>query len=296
MQTIKECVYTFSADNKPVATVKSGDIAVFQTKDCFSDQITSESQLVTTLDFTKMNPATGPVFIEGAQPGDVVKVEILDIQCAEMGTTTTLPEIGPLADHCETRTKRIPVLNGKATFNDITFPVNTMIGVIGVAPAPGSSVPCGYPGSHGGNLDCKLATKGNTLYFPVRVPGALFQLGDLHAVMGDGELCGTGLEITGVVMIRLSIIKNTPLEWPLLETPTTWYTMASATEYRDALRNASIQMQSLVAKATGWDPTDAYLYMSLRADAEICQGCKPCEVDTIVRLGVPKADMKGKMI
>ena len=117
-----------------------------------------------------------------------------------------------------------------------------MIGVIGVAPEKGKSVPCGYPGSHGGNLDCKLMVKGNTAYFPVRVEGGLVQM------------------------------------------------------YEEALRHASVQMQGLVAAATGWDATDAYLYMSLRGDLEVCQACKPCEVDLIVRLGVPKADMKRPLV
>lgn len=171
-----------------------------------------------------------------------------------------------------------------------------MIGVIGVAPEKGKSVPCGYPGSHGGNLDCKLMVKGNTAYFPVRVEGGLVQMGDMHAVMGDSELCGTGLEINGTVIARVSVIKNCPLEWPVLETADTWYTMASAAGYEEALRYASVQMQGLVAAATGWDATDAYLYMSLRGDLEVCQACKPCEVDLIVRLGVPKADMKRPLV
>lgn len=204
--------------------------------------------------------------------------------------------LGPLWDKCETRTKRIPIENGKAVFNDVTFPINPMIGVIGVAPEKGKSVPCGYPGSHGGNLDCKLMVKGNTAYFPVRVEGGLVQMGDMHAVMGDSELCGTGLEINGTVIARVSVIKNCPLEWPVLETADTWYTMASAAGYEEALRHASVQMQSLVAAATGWDATDAYLYMSLRGDLEVCQACKPCEVDLIVRLGVPKADMKRPLV
>ena len=176
------------------------------------------------------------------------------------------------------------------------IPVDHMIGVIGVAPEKGKSVPCGYPGSHGGNLDCKLMVKGNTAYFPVRVEGGLVQMGDMHAVMGDSELCGTGLEINGTVIARVSVIKNCPLEWPVLETADTWYTMASAAGYEEALRHASVQMQDLVAAATGWDATDAYLYMSLRGDLEVCQACKPCEVDLIVRLGVPKADMKRPLV
>lgn len=104
--------------------------------------------------------------MEGAKPADVIKVELLDILCDSIGTTTTLPAIGPLHDRCETRTKRIPVEGGKARFNDIEFPINTMIGVIGCAPEAGKSVPCGFPGSHGGNLDCKLMVKGNTGLLP----------------------------------------------------------------------------------------------------------------------------------
>lgn len=300
MQKISECVYTFSADNKPLITIPSGDMVTFETQDCFSNQMHSESQLVTACDYSKMNPATGPVFVDNAEPGDVLKVELLDVQCANIGTTTTLPEIGPLWDKCETRTKRIPVKNGKASFNDIEFPINTMVGVIGVAPEAGKSEPCGFPGSHGGNLDCKLMVKGNTAYFPVRVKGALFQMGDLHAAMGDSELCGTGLEVQGTVIARITVIKQkalpVALDWPVLETPTMWYTLASAPDYPEALRSASIQMQSLVAKATGWDATDAYLYMSLRGDVETCQACKPCEVDLVIRLGVPKSDMKEKLL
>ena len=121
-------------------------------------------------------------------------------------------------------------------------------------------------------------------------------MGDMHAVRGDSERCGTGLEINGTVIARVSVIKNCPLEWPVLETADTWYTMASAAGYEEALRHASVQMQGLVAAATGWDATDAYLYMSLRGDLEICQACKPCEVDLIVRLGVPKADMKRPLV
>lgn len=242
MQYFDKVVYTFSADNEPTGTIDSGEIVIFRTQDCFSNQMHSESQLVTSCDYSKMNPATGPLFVRDAQPGDVIKVELLDVQCDTVGTTTTLPKIGPLWDKCETRTKRIPIENGKAVFNDVTFPINPMIGVIGVAPEKGKSVPCGYPGSHGGNLDCKLMVKGNTAYFPVRVEGGLVQM------------------------------------------------------YEEALRHASVQMQGLVAAATGWDATDAYLYMSLRGDLEVCQACKPCEVDLIVRLGVPKADMKRPLV
>lgn len=144
MQYFDKVVYTFSADNEPTGTIDSGEIVIFRTQDCFSNQMHSESQLVTSCDYSKMNPATGPLFVRDAQPGDVIKVELLDVQCDTIGTTT-LPKIGPLWDKCETRTKRIPIENGKAVFNDVTFPINPMIGVIGVAPEKGKSVPCRLP-------------------------------------------------------------------------------------------------------------------------------------------------------
>ena len=124
MQYFDKVVYTFSVDKEPTGTIDSGEIVIFRTQDCFSNQMHSESQLVTSCDYSKMNPATGPLFVRDAQPGDVIKVELLDVQCDTIGTTTTLPKIGPLWDKCETRTKRIPIENGKAVFNDVTFPIN----------------------------------------------------------------------------------------------------------------------------------------------------------------------------
>ena len=288
---ITKYVYSFSPNNEPVETVKKGETLKFKTLDCFSNQIKSEEQLITTIDFDHVNPATGPVYVEGAEPGDVLVVDILDITISDQGVTTTLPEIGPLFDKVKTRTKIIPIKDGKAIFNDIEFPVNTMIGVIGVAPKE-ESIPCGHWGFHGGNMDNKRIIKGTRLYFPVNVPGALFQLGDLHATMGDGEICGTSIEIAGEVTVKLDVIKQFPTERPILETEDKWYTIANAVEYADALKLASEDMQKLIVKAYGWDATDAFLYMSIQGDIEICQGCKPSPGDMVVRFGVPKIDGK----
>ena len=96
MQYVDKVVYTFSAANAPIASIDSGEVVIFRTQDCFSNQMHSESQLVTNCDYSKMNPATGPLFVRDAHPGDVLKVELLDVQCDVIGTTTTLPKIGPL--------------------------------------------------------------------------------------------------------------------------------------------------------------------------------------------------------
>ena len=284
---IDQSVYAFSPDNPPFQTVQPGELLTFRTMDCFSNKIREASDLVCDFDYSQANPAAGPVFVAGAEPGDVLVVDILDIQVADRGVITTLPGCGPLHQEQETRTKVVPIRNGKALFNDIEFPIQPMVGVIGVAPGEGKVV-CGYPGQHGGNMDCKLITKGARLYFPVRTPGALLAMGDIHAAMGDGELCGTGIEIAGQIAVKTALIKQQPLEWPVLETADKWYVIACAAEYPTALRLASLEMQRLMGAAYGWDVTDCYLYLSVQGDVEICQACKPCSVDLILRLGVPK--------
>lgn len=291
-------LFSFDRDLEPVLTVKSGETVRIRTKDCFSNQLTGPQDTMDDLDWDAINPATGPVFVEGAKAGGSLKVRIENIEFDDQTCSATGQDEGVCGNRfTEWATHYCKIQGNTLAWDErLNIPLRPMIGVIGVAPEKGKSVPCGYPGSHGGNLDCKLMVKGNTAYFPVRVEGGLVQMGDMHAVMGDSELCGTGLEINGTVIARVSVIKNCPLEWPVLETADTWYTMASAAGYEEALRHASVQMQGLVAAATGWDATDAYLYMSLRGDLEICQACKPCEVDLIVRLGVPKADMKRPLV
>lgn len=285
---IEKYVYTFCQSNPPVETVELGSLVKFKTLDCFSNQIHSEEQLVDNLDYSKMNPASGPVYVKGAEPGDVLVVDIISIEVEDQGIVATFPGIGPLIDNCELRTKLVPIKEGKAVFNGLEFSVNPMIGVIGVAPQPGETVACGYPGAHGGNMDCNRIVAGVRLYFPVRAEGALLQMGDIHAVMGDGELCGTGLEVAGEITVKLDLIKGFAIDYPVLETEEKWYAIANAPEYPDALKRASETMQKLIVNAYGWDNTDAYLYLSLQGDVEICQACKPCEVDLIVRLAVPK--------
>ena len=196
MQVITDQVTVFSKDNKPCATAKPGEVLLFKTLDCFSNRIPDEQTTMADLDYSYgfANPAAGPVYIEGAEPGDVLVVDIFDVEVADEGTIATDDHCGPLFETTGYRTKKIPIKDGMATFNEVNFPIDPMIGVIGTAPS-GPDVIDGFVGSHGGNMDNKKITKGTRLYFPVRVPGALLQIGDVHATMGDAELCGTGIEI-----------------------------------------------------------------------------------------------------
>jgi amidase len=287
MKIIDKSVYNFSKDNEPFVTADPGELLLFRTMDCFSNTIHTEEDLVLNLDYTIANPAAGPVFINGAEPGDVLAVDILDIQVADQGVICTVRGCGPLCDDMEDRTKVVKITDGVAEFNQVKFHIYPMIGVIGTAPE-GEPVADGYPGNHGGNLDSKRITKGVRVYFPVRQTGALLQMGDLHATMGDAELCGTGIEIKGEILVRATLIKQFELHWPVTETATHWYVNACAPEYPEALKRASKELQRLICKAYGWDKTDAYLYMSVQSDVEINQACKPCEVDLILRFGTPK--------
>ena len=289
MQVIDKQVYTFSKDNAPCYTAKPGEIMLFKTLDCFSNKIVDESMTMKDLDFSYSitNPAAGPVYVEGAQPGDVLVVDILDLQVASEGTIGTDDHCGPLFEGTPYRTKKIKIENGFAQFNEVKFPIKPMIGVIGCAPAQEEIID-GYVGDHGGNMDNKLIGKGARLYFPVRVPGALLQMGDVHATMGDAELCGTGIEIPAEIMAKVSLIKGFELNWPVLETADKWYVNASAQEFNEALMAGCKEMQRLLVNCTGWDPTEVYMYMSVQSDVELNQACKPCEVQLSLRVGTPK--------
>lgn len=187
-------------------------------------------------------------------------MDIYDIQVADEGTIATDDHCGPLFEGTDYRTKKIKIEGGMADFNGVRFPINPMIGVIGTAPDEGAPAD-GFVGNYGGNMDNKLITKGTRLYFPVRVPGALLQMGDVHATMGDAELCGTGIEIAAQITVRVNVLKNFELHWPVLETfgpAGKWYVNASAQEYNEALVCASKEMRACSCASpdgTPWKPT-----------------------------------------
>lgn len=289
MKVIEDQVYAFSKNNAPCCTAQPGEVLLFKTLDCFSNRIPDESVTMADLDYTYgfANPAAGPVFVEGAEPGDVLVVDVYDVQVANEGTIATDDHCGPLFETTGYRTKKIPIEDGMADFNGVKFPIDPMIGVIGTAPS-GDDVIDGYVGAHGGNMDNKLITKGTRLYFPVRVPGALLQMGDVHATMGDAELCGTGIEIPAEITVKISLVKDFELHWPVLETHDKWYVNASAQEFNEALMNGSKEMQRLLKRITGWDDVETYMYMSVQSDVELNQACKPCEVQLSLRVGTPK--------
>ena len=271
-----QAVYAMSPDNPPAAHVADGETIHFETSDCFGCQLTREDQKVGAIDWERINPATGPLYVEGAQPGDVLKVEILDISLADHATAVEMPGEGVYGHLLTQETTRIfPVKDGILTFNDhLTFPVEPMIGVIGVAPAEGS-VLTGTPDSHGGNMDCNRICAGSTLYLPVNVPGALLAMGDLHAIMGDGEVCVCGAEISGAVTVRVTVLKNCPLPTPFLIREDLAAAIFSAKTMEEATRGATCRMRQFLLDFSSLPSADAGILLSLSGSLRICQAVDP---------------------
>ena len=278
MLTIRRetAVYAMSPENAPAARVPAGETLVFETADCFGGQIVKEPDTLGALDWSRINPATGPVFVEGAEPGDTLKVEILKIDLAAQAAMVEAPGEGitGLAAQQES-TKILPIEDGCAVFSDaLKLPVCPMIGVIGTAPAE-ESIPTGTPSFHGGNMDCKRIGEGAALYLPVNVAGGLLAMGDLHAVMGDGEVCVCGAEIAGEVTVRVSVIKEQPLPLPFLVTQEHAMAIYSAEGLDAAAEGTTLRMRAFLNDQVGLAAHEAGMLLSLAGDLRICQAVDP---------------------
>lgn len=288
----KDSVYEMSAENEAAASCKPGDRVVFETKDCFSNQIRDEETLFESTDWSTINPATGPLEIEGAEIGDTLKVEVEKIEINDQGVMVAVPDMGFMDNFIsESETKIIPIEAGKAIFNDkIKFDLKPMIGVIGTSPGKDEdAVPCGTPDSHGGNMDTKVITEGATLYFPVRVPGAMLAMGDLHAAMGDGEVVVTGIEIAGEVTVKVDLIKDKELSDPMVETDDAFYTIASEVSLDHAAQKASDNMFKFLNERLPLSNNELAMLMSIACDLQISQVVDPKKT---VRMRVDKETLK----
>lgn len=278
MLTIKHdtVIYAMSPDNAPAATAQSGDTVVFETQDCFSGQIACTEDQLGSLDWSRINPATGPLYVEGAAPGDTLKVEILRIDLAPQAAVVEMPDSGVTGLWADQEsTKIIPVADGKAVFSDrLTLPLCPMIGVIGTAPAEGA-ISTGTPDVHGGNMDCKRIGAGTTLYLPVNVTGALLAMGDLHALMGDGEVCVCGGEIAGAVTVKVSVVKGRSLPLPFLVTEEHAMAIYSAPSIDAAAQGATQRMRAFLIDQVKLPPHEAGMLLSLAGDLRICQAVDP---------------------
>ncbi|MFT3987778.1 acetamidase/formamidase family protein [Aestuariivirga sp.] len=222
----RHCHHGWDNKNTPALRIAPGESISFDTVDSSGGQLSARSTLadLAVLDFSKVNPVTGPVYIDGAEPGDAVKVTLLEFGPSGWGWTANIPGFGLLADQFKEPALHIWSYDAKALTPALygpggRVPLKPFCGTIGLAPAePGlhSVVP---PRRMGGNLDIRDLAAGAELYLPVEVKGALFSVGDTHAAQGDGEVCGTAIESPCTVAAKFDLIKGANLAFPRFTTP-----------------------------------------------------------------------------
>lgn len=266
-----------SPNNPPAARCADGQTVVFETRDCYNDCLMADGSMTDPTDQKDYgNPATGPLYVEGAKKGDVLKVEILAIRLAPTALMRTAPKYGAFQHNVTQRlTRQYDTTGHSFQFNDsLRLPLRPMIGVIGTAPEV-DSVTTDTPREHGGNMDCKKIIEGSTLYLPVFVDGALLSMGDLHGLMGDGEVMICGLEAAGEVTVRVSVVRDFWLPTPCLRQGGRFMTIQSAKTLDEASLTASRQMQEYLVRHTSVDEYDAARLLSLTGDLAICQIVDP---------------------
>lgn len=265
--------YVFSPYLKPAATVKPGDEVIVYTDDAFESRIKTKDDLpakaLATAKF--LNPQTGPIYIEGAEPGDTLAVKIHNIEFTrDYAVSCFIKYFGGLTSTPTTRLLQEPleekvwiwnlVDNGQYLYNDeigVKIPVKPFFGTLAVAPDL-EAISALTPGPFGGNMDVPDVKVGNTIYLPVYNPGALFYIGDCHAAQGQGELCGVACEITAKATLTFEIIKGKSIEWPRIESPEKIMTVGSARPMEDAARIAYVELINWLSEEYGFTKAEAY--------------------------------------
>ncbi len=285
--TKKTATYTFGPDNPPAIRVPPSTTILFETEDALNGQIRSDQDSATAVDLNHVNAATGPVYVEGAWPGDTLVAEILDIQVAREGSALIIPGFGFLQQELPGPYTKVLTVedDGCIPYGDhVRLPLRPMIGTIGVAPQEPISTLSSGP--HGGNLDTTDVKAGCKVYLPVFVEGALFGVGDVHATMGDGEVCGTGIECAAEVTIHLDLWRGFHIERPRLESPQEIMTVASGLGLEEAIHLALLDMVKWLQQDKGLSAEEAYVLVSMAGDVRIGQIVDPA---VTVRVAVPKA-------
>lgn len=271
-----KAVYCFSPKNEPVERVKPGEKILLKLEDAFGGQVRNEDMLISKLDWSRVNGATGPIFVEGTSPGDTLAVRIEAITISSEGVIAVIPKHGILGSKpFKAEVKRVSIKDGFVHFkDDVKIRSKPMIGTIGVAPKTGE-VPTGSLGRHGGNMDVKELTTGTTLYLPVFTEGALFAAGDLHAIQADGEACVSAVEVSGDVIVSFRVIKGKHPAWPILETRDGYSVLACGDSLDEASRLAVETVVEALMCERKWSFEEAYMLSSLVLDLKINQVVDP---------------------
>jgi formamidase len=266
----------------PVLEIEPGQIVELDLLNSSGGQLGPDSTVadVAALDFARVNPVTGPIAVRGAQPGDALRVRVIELGVDSWGWTACIPGFGLLTDEFPDAHLAVSsIADGTIALPfGPTLPAVPMIGTLGVAlPEPGahSLVP---PSRHGGNLDIRHLTEGATITLPVGVAGALLSVGDAHAAMGDGEVCGTGIETSARTVLEIDLLPGAAPRFPILETAPAANRVGPALattgvgpDLMTAAKDATTAMVEEIARRTGLAPIEAYLLASTTADLKISE-------------------------
>ncbi len=257
-------------------TIDPGEQVIIETSDASTGRIHRPEDLPAYLavrDPHRVNPAGGPIFVRGAQPGDELAVTIERISLAEQGFVRAMPG-GPVLPDVAGPTAIMVKVDGDTLIypGGLRWPARPMVGVIGTAPADGI-VYTAHPGPQGSNLDCNAIRVGAKVYLPVHVPGALFALGDIHASMGDGEVSGTGVEINSEVQVKIELLPGQAHTRPWVEVDGAIVATGSAPEVHQAIAVAVAGLAGLLGERYRLSRTEAFMLISARGDVRVGQCC-----------------------
>lgn len=271
---------------EPAWRVAPGEPLTLRCPDGMRGRIQSEDDHYVQVDPDQVNDAVGPIHVDGARPGDVLAVHLEEVRVpTTQGYVLLIPGFGLLQDRVDRpRTKICRIEDGYVRFGSLSLPLRPCIGTIGVAPAEGR-ISTIYPGDHGGNMDTTDVTSGTTLYLPVSVEGGLLAMGDGKAVMGDGEVCGTGLGVPLEIDLSCDLLPGVHLPRPVIRTEEHWMTIGSAPTLEEAVRLATLDLIALLQRSHGMGLEEAYMLCSLAGDLRISQVVDPWMT---VRMVIPR--------
>ncbi len=284
---VPEAEFSLSADNtharwsrtiEPVLTVPSGAVVEVYTQEATGGQLTLESTVedVVNLDFDRIHALTGPIRVEGAQPGDVLAVTLHEIEIGDWGWAAIAPGFGFLADVFTEPWLKTFELGPDATHadfgNGIRIPLDPFPGVLGVAPDTDEQLVTIPPRANGGNMDNRHMKVGTTVYLPVAIEGANFSIGDTHAAQGDGEVSGTAIEAPMRIVLELEVLSDfRDIAEPEYETADFYAVTGFGTDIDQATRKAVLAMIDYLEIEHGLAREEAYVLASLSADLKISE-------------------------
>jgi acetamidase/formamidase len=283
-----QCHFGWNKDNAPVVRIMPGESIEFHPLDSSGGQLTERSTIadIAKLDFGKINPVAGPVYIDGAEPGDAIKVTLLGFEPSGWGWTANIPGFGLLADQFTTPALHIWKYDA-STLAPAMFgpggrvPLKPFCGTIGLAPAQAGTHSIVPPRRMGGNMDIRDMAEGTELYLPVEAAGGLFSVGDTHACQGDGEVCGTAIESPCSIAAKFDLVKKANLPFPRFTTPgpvsrhldVKGYevTTGIGPDLMEGAKAAVSGMIDLLSKRYNMNAVDAYMLCSVCGDLRISE-------------------------